>query len=73
MSTSTKQYINPNAEITLEMPYQDTMIGDHMVCPAEVFLKGYRDKVGGYIEFMGVRKKVLGVTVVNGNIQINLK
>lgn len=73
MSTSTKEWVDPNAEITLEMPYQDIMFGDYTVCPAEVLLKGYQDKVGGYIEFLGVRKKVLGVTVVNGNIQIQLK
>ena len=71
--TSTKADIDPHAEIKISMSNEDIMMGDYTVCPKDVMIKAWMDKVGQYIDFMDVKKKVLEVEVTPNFIFITLK
>lgn len=71
--TSTKEYIDPHAEIKISMPNKDTMLGEYTICPNDVMIKAWLDKVGQYINFMDVKKKVLAVDVTPNFIFVTLK
>lgn len=60
-------------KITIKQPYEDTMLGNYTVCPKEVMLKGYTDKIGSTIEFGGIPVKVVAVRTDDHYIYIEME
>jgi hypothetical protein len=61
-----------NRRTKLVTPYEDTYIGPFTLCPKEVILNGYLDKIGKNISFSGVSMKVISVTVTEKQIIVEL-
>jgi hypothetical protein len=59
--------------MTVSIPYKDTNSKDYTICSKETTLKAFSNKIGSYIDFGGVRKKVINVTVVDEQIHIELE